>query len=226
MNAKEKVIERIRLLLNLGRSPNPNEAESAVAMAAKLMDDYRISKEEVDRAGARIQSVDVGPLRYFVEHRVVVRLLEGYFNVTTLWSRVGRMRTIHIYGDPADLEVALQVYRTLLMVFKQRWDRCKRKCSDRVGFMYGIKEGVARQCQCQRDERPVAEQNALVVIQRSNREAVIDFIKQHEGGIGKPRPEKRDRVSSEAYCLGYAEGLTVKIFDQVPKECSLLAPNS
>ena len=50
MNAKEKVIERIRLLLNLGRSPNPNEAESAVAMAAKLMDDYRISKEEVDAA--------------------------------------------------------------------------------------------------------------------------------------------------------------------------------
>lgn len=47
MSANETILNKIKLLLNLANSPNPNEAESARAMAEKLISKYNITEEEL-----------------------------------------------------------------------------------------------------------------------------------------------------------------------------------
>ena len=44
---REKVIEKIKLLLKLAESPNPNEAANAQALADSLIAKHEISPEEV-----------------------------------------------------------------------------------------------------------------------------------------------------------------------------------
>ena len=224
MNTNAKIIERIHLLLNLGRSPNPHEAEAAVAMAAKLMDDYRISKEDVDKA--HVVSVDIGQARASVEHRLITYLLQNYFNVLVSYSIVGRMRHSTIHGNSTDTYVALQVYRTLMAAFKQRWNEHKRKFSDRTGFMYGIKDGIESQLQQNQQKRSASEQNALVVIHQNNCTAIKEALKKQGMNVKNRAAREKNHYDIDSYCSGYTEGLTVKIYDQLPKQRSLLPPNS
>lgn len=47
MSAPESILLKVKLLLNLANSPNPNEAENARAMADKLVAKYNITEEEL-----------------------------------------------------------------------------------------------------------------------------------------------------------------------------------
>jgi hypothetical protein len=47
MSAPPSILNKVRLLLNLSQSPNPNEAENARVMAEKLIEKYNITKAEL-----------------------------------------------------------------------------------------------------------------------------------------------------------------------------------
>lgn len=47
MSVTPAILNKVKLLLNLANSPNPNEAENARAMADKLIAKYNISEEEL-----------------------------------------------------------------------------------------------------------------------------------------------------------------------------------
>jgi hypothetical protein len=56
-----RVLARIRKLLSLAKSDNVNEAEAALAQAHKLMDEHRISLDEVERVtGMSAERVSMG----------------------------------------------------------------------------------------------------------------------------------------------------------------------
>lgn len=48
MPAPESILSKVKLLLNLANSPNPNEAENARGMADKLIAKYEITPEELE----------------------------------------------------------------------------------------------------------------------------------------------------------------------------------
>lgn len=47
MSTPEPILTKIKLLLNLAKSPNPNEAENAKSLADKLISKYNLSEEEL-----------------------------------------------------------------------------------------------------------------------------------------------------------------------------------
>src|SRR5574337_478381 len=47
MSAPQTILNKVKLLLNLANSPNPNEAENARALADKLISKYNITEEEL-----------------------------------------------------------------------------------------------------------------------------------------------------------------------------------
>jgi len=47
MPAPESILQKIKLLINLQHSPNPNESENAATMVAKLVAKYEITEEEL-----------------------------------------------------------------------------------------------------------------------------------------------------------------------------------
>lgn len=47
MSAPPSILNKVKLLINLSSSPNPNEAETARAMADKLISKYNITEEEL-----------------------------------------------------------------------------------------------------------------------------------------------------------------------------------
>lgn len=118
MTERIRIIERIKLLLNLGKSPNPNEAETAVAKAMLLMDEYDISREEVDKAVREIESFEVGPLAARIEHRCVVNLLVVYFRVKCMTMTIARKRKFMFYGEPHNIEIAKMFTKRLLRRFR------------------------------------------------------------------------------------------------------------
>jgi hypothetical protein len=224
MNAREKIIDRVRLLLNLGRSPNANEAESAVAMAARLMDDHRISEEEVGKAEHDICFFVIGPVRILREHREVINILLGYFNVKVLTKAIGRMRNISVYGEPADLEIARQVYNTLLAAFKQRWQECKarRKRADRYSFMRGIACGVMDRLDMQRQSRPTTERNALIVIEKNIEVAVDEFCKKEGISVAGVEKVKEQEIDRGTQWAGFVEGLAIDVYSPLQKTTLLI----
>jgi len=207
-----KVIERIQCLLNLGRSPNPHEAEAAVAMAKKLMDDYRLTEADVSRAASKIQRYQLDVCRFTVVHRSVLVILEWDFNVRVATRKQNRQRIIAIYGTPADLVIAEQVYRTLLDAFTQRWKTRRQKKLDRPNFMAGLQHGVHVQLQRTHDARPVNEQNALMVIQQNLYDEIGDFMQNECDVVKTPEKFKETIRHTESYSQGFVEGLAIDVF--------------
>jgi hypothetical protein len=209
---RSKIIERIQLLLNLSRSPNPNEAESAVLKAKKLMDNYHISQKEVNDATSSMCGFVIANCRYLDEYRSVVRLLNTYFNVSCMMTGGGHMRTITIYGESMDVEIARQVFTTLIVAFKQRWKEKRRRCPSRYSFMCGLENGVSEQIEEQRTARPVSEQNALIVVKKNVEKAIADFLQHQNFIVRKPIPTKKTKIEGTSYWVGVVEGRTINIY--------------
>lgn len=58
---KENVVEKVRKLLALSQSDNPNEAASAAAMAQQLMEKHAIEMADVEEEPEKVEWSDFGP---------------------------------------------------------------------------------------------------------------------------------------------------------------------
>ena len=220
MNQREKIIERIKLLFNLGQSPFPHEAESAVAMAARLMDDYKISKEEIDLGIAEpgITYVRLKEQRFMIEHQLILAILMRFFYTKTTTRVTGASRIITIYGKADDVDTSVRVFNVLLGAFKQRWKEYKSTTKTREGarynFIRGLFLGVVKQLDDQRKIRPVSERNALIVVKEDIDNQIVAFFEQQ--GIKEEKCRKNVIVHDpRVEWAGYVEGLNININEKI-----------
>ena len=225
---KKKIIEKIRKILALSRSPNRNEAAAAIYKAKKFLRQYELSMADVLEASeddVRDVIVDVKPssriprwIHWTVEE--ITRILDvSAYEVTE--PIAGKWcRCYHWVGFEADVALAHYAF-SLLRRGIQSGMAAKRKeirsvgCypprnfrnSYALGFLAAVEkelEVLARQPG--QEEMTVPGGTNLPVLKRSAIERYIKNLK-----LGKPRGTGHLSVDRLSYRLGAMDGRNFRI---------------
>lgn len=159
---RESLLRKIKALFKLGqhgRIANSHEAESAVAMAKKLMDKFMISQSEVD--GFQTYDFCMEAPYTFTKKASSDLFISGllpYFNVRVVWSREGYSRNQHmnLIGTQSSIEVAYQVFcylkKTYLKLFKSYYDATGCPRNARMAYYAGLTNGLRVRLEAQHVE--------------------------------------------------------------------------
>lgn len=124
MTTPAHILTKVRFLLNLGGSPNANEASSAIAAADKLIAKYNISQEEIDstKNEARVYSSDSLLFKTFkivgwMQHLALAcaKQFYCYIVVETMTAATGVQEcSYYVYGTDEDIEYVKFAFNTIL----------------------------------------------------------------------------------------------------------------
>lgn len=173
-----ELMVKIQKLLALSGSPNEHEAQSALARANALMLENNLTYENVAEFQARSESRE-----YITEKRTletkyggrqldgICRILQKYFFVKVVYigghRGYGSNRTVAIFGESSNVDVAKHVFNTLYNVFPPLWDAYRVRTfasrRDQTSYYYGLEKGFGDKLDEERKSAtamPMASPNA------------------------------------------------------------------
>jgi hypothetical protein len=152
--SEDRVVARIAKLLALAESPNPHEAEAAMAAAQRLMLKHNLDQVAVraPRAyGFRHLGVPTG--RTTEAQRILAALLGKHFFVEVIWVPVYRPRegkrgsVLEICGSTENLAMAEYVHAFLEHTAERLWEEHARRTgaprAERRSYLTGVMAGFA-----------------------------------------------------------------------------------
>jgi hypothetical protein len=122
MSAPEAILSKIKLLLNLAKSPNPHEAENAAMMARSLIEKYKLTEEEVNSLQEKKPLygdddkvfVTIGLVNW--KQSLVLTIAKQFYCQIVQEELVPieglHQYTYYVYGDKVDAENVKFVYQT------------------------------------------------------------------------------------------------------------------
>ena len=115
MPVDPKVASRIRKLLALAGSPEPNESASARASALRLMSRHGVTEEEVAAAGAEFVEIFLGWRGFDSAWKFDLASVAARARACeALGLRAGKRRRVRVVGRRRDAEAAVELFRYLL----------------------------------------------------------------------------------------------------------------
>jgi len=151
-HARDRLIRKVKLLMQLAESDNPNEAAQASAKANEL-----ILKHNLDRLNShreqRYASGHLGTpaLRHPTCNMLITSLLEQHYFVQVVWISAyvvekGKMgRVPEVSGTPENLQIASYVYDYIRNYTESQWQKYRRETRaggrGRSSFARGVVEG-------------------------------------------------------------------------------------
>jgi hypothetical protein len=138
---KDKALEKIMKLLELGTSDNMNEAKLAMERAGELMAKFNLSKSDVD---AEKEEVIEFPMPQMFGG--TSKLWELYlanciaipFHCRVIHSRNGDNKIIHIFGEEPDLRIVLHFYFYLHAKMQKEATNNKIRTRQKPEFYHGV----------------------------------------------------------------------------------------
>lgn len=195
----EKIIEKIKKLLNLSKSDNEHEAAAAAAKAHALLSKYNLSMSDIPEQNTQAMKADKA------RAKTRQQLEEWAFNLASVTADAFDCRYFHQYdgftvfvGVGADQEVCAwtyhYLYRTLLrMGSTYLREKCRRlrtnrsRNAARSSYLKGVVYTVGQRLQAQKQETPITE-TALVPVKESAIEAEMpDDLRHREFKSPKTR---------------------------------------
>lgn len=164
--ASSAVIERVKKLLALSTSDNPNERDQALAKANALIAEHQIDMVLLEGDDSKPEAFDeveiVHGLRLPVETKFIGWLIGEHFRVQTINSNKCIREAVYIdgchvsnsvwgkvrryVGRKSDVEFARWLHDYLLEEFRRRWAYYKNAhnapAGDRNTFIYGMYQGL------------------------------------------------------------------------------------
>ncbi|MBI5515523.1 MAG: DUF2786 domain-containing protein [Deltaproteobacteria bacterium] len=147
------VLERIRKLLALARSPNEHEAQSAMDAARRLMLKHNLEQVSLgERRDHHFRHLGAPSGRVEAHLKFLAVILHRHFFVETIWVPVWRPReglrgtVLEVCGTRDNLELAAYVYSFLTHTAEALWTVHKRargiaRDRDRRSFLSGVMQG-------------------------------------------------------------------------------------
>lgn len=222
----ESLLDTIRRLLALSKSPNEHEAQLAAAKAAELMRLHNLSASEIVEESEWTSEVGSSHKRVGMEVHLVADLLHEHFFVKCYLDndyRVvgGRHRKVlsrlRIFGRRENVAVAVYVYQVLLRTFralaKQDLERRGYQESS-AAYLVGLRDGFSRAMRKERGRRTHAE-NTLIV---KHRAAIEQALVRHGVKIGGSARRVDVDPDAESYLRGHLDGEKIKVHTPLPGE--------
>lgn len=225
MSAIEEVISKVKKLYALAEA-NTSENEAAVAMAAaeKLLQQYRLSRAEVDaHSDGDVESPaeDVEPLETFASRvpmwqHMLVGALASHYGCAVYLGRRFNGTAIHVIGCPSDV----RLFRLQHGRVKAQIDRLTLKNGAGKGRSYcdsyrkGLVVVVHDRLNAMRAEvRQTAKSTALVKLdERESLSARVMCEKHADIRAGRPTPL---RVYADGFQAGRKDGHQIGLGDEL-----------
>ena len=167
---QDKIIEKIKKLMELGNSSNKNESELALAMAQKLMLAHDVDIKTIERADILDNEFKTCK-RKSVTDKYISCLLTTWFNVL-VYSTKSRLYTyksdqvtvLRIAGNKSNVAIAEYVYLFLERSFKAQLKAARKenKSIKANGFYMGLFEGLNERLKESRQK--YSEETGLVLV--------------------------------------------------------------
>lgn len=214
MKSKDKVVEQIKKLLELGdssRNTSEEEAKAALLKAQELMAKYDISAEEVDEPEEEAYSHEVCEHKWDYAYRIpLAQILAQNFRCMTY--NLGKKITF--MGHPSDAKICKATFEYAYKFIQTMGNRVYNKRyqmglptkgvfnSYAHGFLQGLKEAFAVQCQ------------ALQVITPPD---VIEEFKEMSKNWATKRSKRIEANDYEAWRDGKRDGKSFMEKDKLPQ---------
>jgi hypothetical protein len=167
---RQRILGRVEKLLALGESPNPHEAELAVARARQLLLEYNLSDLDLEVRHFEARRIGSVTLRKHLYEALLANVLLEFFFVRSIWvgtydarkDKAGKVLEIH--GTATNLDMAEYVHSYVSALLPGLWERQKqakgiRGNRRRLEFYAGVISGFNAAL---RRENEVLEERALV----------------------------------------------------------------
>lgn len=212
---KEQAMEKIRKCLNLAAGTVPEEAESALLQAQKLMAKYHISMAEItDMEGEekaekviRSEVTNINLARPWV--RELARTVSRNFRCTNYLSGRGNTWRCVMMGYETDVSVAQEVFKACYKYVERQGENRAQRMNDqgmsasgvKVNFCTGFVAGLKKAYEAQ--VRKHEELSLMVVVPKE----ATDFVATLETkSIGFRQTARRDAHYEEGFQAGYDYG--------------------
>jgi hypothetical protein len=164
--ATDRLLRKVRALLALAESPNPNEAEAAARAARRILAEHDLT---LDPAGARYTFQQVGPAkqRFATWEKALASVLDAHFGVRSIYAnaylpdRDAWGRILEIAGTVEHVMVAEYVHDALRASAEAAW-RAHKKArglksdANKRSYLYGLVVGYYRALDAERLTDPGA----------------------------------------------------------------------
>ena len=221
------IIEKIKKLFALSKSPNENEAAFALEKARNMMNQYNIEHAELSTEDATdIVEIDFAlSAKFNTPTTVLAYWLGQAFNIKPIIIKTSTgyhksEKKIKFIGTKADISVATYVYGYVLNLVdikskeyfenirysKDRWTPSAAKKA-KTDFAHGFVRSISKKLEAMKVEREVENKyetevlNALVVVKNRN---IDNYIKDNVGKLSKR--SSKSSYNREHFGAGSAEG--------------------
>jgi hypothetical protein len=203
---KSKISERIRKLLALSRSDNPNEAAAAMAAAVKLADEHRLSMAQVemqDPDDGKPVIVDVAkkPARW---KQLLGSVLAEANHCVACFAEEGAV--LVFVGALDDIATARAMYQhctSLLVRLSHRMPSYSRR-----GFLFGAACGVQHQVEAAREQtRTVYAGTSALAVVDQRAERVRDMLAEKN----VPDQDIKAGSSGSGFYAGWQTGARIAL---------------
>jgi hypothetical protein len=231
MSAIEEVISKVKKLYALAEAnTSENEAAVAIAAAEKLLQQYRLSRADVDvhsEPDLEAPAEDVEPIETYasripVWQQVLVGSLAGHYGCVTYQSRSSKQTAIRVVGCPSDV----RLFRLQYTRVKAQIDRLTMKNGLGKGRSYcdSYRKGLVvvvheRLCATRTEVRQAAASTALVKLDERESLAAKTLFDTH-ANLRTSRPAPM-RVYADGFQAGKSDGHQIGLGEELaaPVRC-------
>ena len=220
MNIEKSILKRIQKLLTLAKDKgaSPAEAESAMAMAQRLMTKYGIEMANIsdDSPKSSIKHEEFFTRKGGLNpaDAEISSILKQFYKVKILFNG---MKGLVIVGTPEDIEIAKYVHGYLRNIFFKCWNEYKKSVvyANKADFYFGLRTGIEQRMEeaensvKAEESQEVCDKYELAI--NNNREAIKSYIFETFGKLGKSRRRASTRTDANSFYAGKAKGSTVQI---------------
>lgn len=226
----KEILTKIKKLLRLSKSSNPNEAELALQRAKQIAEKagMEIHESMINEAGgAENIKADISHEDYKAkssitrEEIVACKIIKTYFNTNILLRHEGRKKVICFIGEKHNLEFSKYVFEFIVSTIRRllREEEPICKASFIEGFCYGLAKKLNEEQERIKAEnqekskteegRISVENNQIVLVNIQNQ--VTSYIKETFGNTTQHRSRGVSRGSTDDYYNGRDHGSKTNI---------------
>lgn len=216
---RDKLIERIQKLLSRhqGAGATEAEAQTAMAMASRLMAEHNIAMSEVE-------GYEVGAEQWVEEETwsgktrsniapYIVPILQKFFFVKMVWkNNDDYSQSLRIFGTAENVETAKWVFGYLKSTYASLYLRYRKEAGttvSSVSYYQGLRDGFMEKLRNERDLLNVSAPNSSNALVLVNTKLMEEYKRRYP--TFKPiRPRSTDRTS-EAYSRGHQDGRNIEL---------------
>jgi hypothetical protein len=216
MMTEGEVIEKVKKLLALSRSPNEHEAKLAAERAHELMLRHNLSLQKLERKGP--EGIEDGTIRKQwrdTEDKFLFPILIEHFFVRIVLDRIQATESrpselvVHMVGTKSNVEVAQYVYEFLKTTFRALGKdyNARTQAGERARQSYyaGLEAGIQKQLRARK--QAVQQEMGLMVVENPNIQRYLDHVFGQLRRSNSTVPLRDHRAQRQ----GYLDGQKVSI---------------